>query len=98
MAKALTPKTIEHLKPTANRREVRDGTTGLRLVIQPSGAKSWCVRFRRPDGRSAKLTLGTWPALPLLDARARAATARLDVERGGDPAAAKQAAKAAVAE
>ena len=98
MAKALTPKTIEHLKPTANRREVRDGTTGLRLVIQPSGAKSWCVRFRRPDGRSAKLTLGTWPALPLLDARARAATARLDVERGGDPAAAKQAAKAAAAE
>src|SRR5262249_26313228 len=32
---------------------------GLRLVIQPSGSKSWCVRFRRPGGKPAKLTLGS---------------------------------------
>ena len=29
------------------------------LVIQPSGAKSWAMRFRRPNGQPAKLTLGT---------------------------------------
>jgi hypothetical protein len=28
------------------------------LVIQTSGHKSWSMRFRRPDGRSANLTLG----------------------------------------
>jgi hypothetical protein len=32
----------------------------LHLVIQPrpSGTKSWALRFRRPNGRSGKLTLG----------------------------------------
>lgn len=38
-----------------------DGTApGLYLVIQPSGAKSFALRFRRPDGKPAKLTLGTY--------------------------------------
>jgi integrase len=32
----------------------------LVLVIQPSGAKGWAQRFRRPDGRGAKLTLGPY--------------------------------------
>jgi integrase len=31
---------------------------GLYLVVQASGAKAWAMRFRRPDGRPAKLTLG----------------------------------------
>jgi integrase len=30
-----------------------------RLVVHPSGARSWVMRFRRPTGASAKLTLGT---------------------------------------
>jgi integrase len=39
---------------------VRDnGSDGLILVIHPTGAKSWIMRFRRPGGRPAKLTLGT---------------------------------------
>jgi len=45
----------------SHRREIRDSlAVGLYLIIQPkpSGAKSWAMRFRRPDGRSAKLTLG----------------------------------------
>src|SRR5450759_4351463 len=44
----------------------RQGTTrdfrwrcpGLFLVIQASGHKSWAMRFRRPSGKPAKLTLG----------------------------------------
>jgi integrase len=31
---------------------------GLSLLIYPSGARSWIMRFRRPEGRPAKLTLG----------------------------------------
>jgi integrase len=45
----------------SHRREIRDSlAVGLYLIIQPkpSGAKSWAMRFRRPDGRPAKLTLG----------------------------------------
>lgn len=34
------------------------GCAGLYLIIQPSGAKSWALRFRRPNGKPAKLTLG----------------------------------------
>jgi hypothetical protein len=41
------------------RREIRDyGAMGLYLIVQPSGHKSWALRFRRPDGRPCKLTLG----------------------------------------
>ena len=31
---------------------------GLYLVVQPTGSRSWALRYRRPDGRTAKLTLG----------------------------------------
>jgi Arm DNA-binding domain len=50
---------VLRLRPGKQRREVRDGgAQGLRLVIQTSGFKSWALRFRRPSGASAKLTLG----------------------------------------
>lgn len=58
----LTAAAIEKYKPTAARREIRDTQApGLYLIIQPppSGAKSWALRFRRPDGKPAKLTLGS---------------------------------------
>ncbi|MGE3990112.1 tyrosine-type recombinase/integrase [Pseudorhodoplanes sp.] len=64
MAKKLTALVIENkYKPTAKRREIRDaGAPGLYLIIQPkpTGAKSWAMRFRRPDGRPAKLHLGPY--------------------------------------
>ncbi len=57
--KTLTSAAVEKLRPGAVRREVRDGgAAGLYLVIQTSGAKSWALRFRKPNGASAKLTLG----------------------------------------
>ncbi|MFD0460572.1 Arm DNA-binding domain-containing protein [Microvirga aerilata] len=59
MTKKLTAAAVEKLKPTDKRQEIPDtGSDGLRLIIQPSGAKSWAMRFRRPDGTHAKLTLG----------------------------------------
>jgi hypothetical protein len=57
--KILTASAVARYQPTAKRREIPDGgSQGLRLVIQPSGAKSWAMRFRRPNGRTAKITLG----------------------------------------
>ena len=59
MAKALTAPAVQKLRPGKVRREIPDGgCAGLYLVIQPSGAKSWALRFRRPGGTTAKLTLG----------------------------------------
>jgi integrase len=59
VAKELTATAVEKLRPMHQRREVRDGKAdALSLTIQPSGVKSWTMRFRRPDGTPAKLTLG----------------------------------------
>jgi integrase len=91
MAKALTVAAIERLKadPT-KRREVADGLLpGLYFVIQPSGARSWAVRYRH-GGKPRKLTLGPFPVLDLATARARGRQALQDVAHGADPAAAKQ--------
>jgi integrase len=59
---ALTVPTIEKYKPNHKRREIPDSKAkGLYLIIQPrpSGRKSWAVRLRRPDGTTAKITLGS---------------------------------------
>jgi integrase len=59
LSKLLTDAAIRKYAPYPKRREISDSrAAGLHLIIQPSGAKSWALRFRRPDGRSAKLTLG----------------------------------------
>ncbi|MCA8868634.1 MAG: integrase arm-type DNA-binding domain-containing protein [Rhodobacteraceae bacterium] len=95
MAKALTTKAIEAAKPGDNRREIPDpALSGLYLVVQPSGVKSWALRYRFA-GKPKKLTLGRWPVMGLADARAAASDAIEAVELGNDPGAAKKATKAA---
>jgi integrase len=58
MAKTLTVAALKKYRPAKARREIRDGASTLRLIIQPTGALSWAIRLRRPSGKSAKLTLG----------------------------------------
>ena len=95
MAKALTTKAIEAAKPGDNRREIPDpALSGLYLVVQPSGVKSWALRYRFA-GKPKKLTLGRWRVMGLADARAAASDAIEAVELGNDPGAAKKATKAA---
>jgi integrase len=78
--------------PPHGRIEVRDvKAPGLVVRITPNGAVSWAARGRRPDGREARITLGTWPALSLQEARKRAQRARVAVADGKDPVAAKRA-------
>ncbi|EIM26831.1 tyrosine-type recombinase/integrase [Microvirga lotononidis] len=87
MARALNQKIIENLKPNpAKRVEIPDGAlVGLYLVIQPSGARSWAVRYRA-DGKPRKLTLAPFPRMGLADARKAAGEALRIVSEGGDPA------------
>lgn len=90
----LTARAVEAAKPEANRREVPDaGVPGLVLVVQPSGAKSFALRYRHA-GKSRRLMLGKHPTLTLADARAGARAALVKVEGGADPGAEKRAAKA----
>jgi integrase len=55
----LTPASVEKHKPGKHRREIPDAASpGLYLIVQPSGHKSFCIRFRNGNGRHVKLTLG----------------------------------------
>jgi integrase len=93
----LTQKKIDSLlrEPPPKRMETPDGQiTGLYFVQQPTGAASWALRYRA-DGRPRKLTIGPYPALTLAMARRRGQGALGDVAGGKDPAAAKQAGRAA---
>src|SRR5215831_17211135 len=86
--KGLTAKQVQHLGPLETRYEVPAGPpTGLYLVIQPSGTKSWALRYRW-HGQTRKLTFPeTYPAWGLAQARAEA-TLKLDsLETDIDPAA-----------
>jgi integrase len=88
MAKPLTSRAIEALKPHPKKRlEIADGAlTGLYLVVQSSGSKSWAVRYRH-DGKTTKLTLGPWPRLGLAEARESAQETLRHVSEGRNPAA-----------
>ena len=60
LATVLADAAVRKYRPAKERREIRDGLAqGLYLVIQPSGSRSWAMRFRRPDGSPGKLTLGS---------------------------------------
>src|SRR6476660_135777 len=90
----LTDAAVRKKKPAHDRRvEIHDGR-GLYLVVQPSGAKSWAYRYR-VGGKSRKLTLGSFPALDVGEARNLASSASVKVQRGGDPAVERRYALAA---
>lgn len=110
MTKALTAKSIETAKPGPSRREIPDGALpGFYLVLQPSGAKSWALRYRF-GGKPKKLTIGpallkregdeiegTLPfgqAMTLPEARAAARGALQSIAEGVDPGATKKTAQA----
>jgi integrase len=86
MAK-LTAASVAKLKPNPKRRlEIPDGLlTGLYFIVQPTGARSWAVRYRH-DGRTRKLTIGRYPTFELAEAREAARAALQKVQRGIDPA------------
>lgn len=93
----LTARYVETLKANSARREVRDvKVEGLELRVGLSGTKTWALRYRRKsDGTKRTHTLGTYPDMSLEEARDAAGDARRAVAKGGDPASAKQARKAA---
>jgi integrase len=92
MAKALTAKSVENIKPGTARREIPDaGCRGLYFIRQPSGRQAWAVRYRF-QGTPKKLTLDG--ALTLAAARKAATDALHELAQGRDPAALKFEAEA----
>jgi integrase len=101
MAKVLTQISIQNMRAAPKQYERPDGgCRGLRVVVHPTGNKSFILRFRH-GGRTRKLTLGSvligateatpqlGAPMSLAGARALAAEALRKVALGGDPAAEK---------
>ena len=85
MSHTLTVRTVETIKPGPNRKEIPDRhLTGLYLVVQPSGARSWAVRYRS-GSQTRKHTLGSYPAIDLKTARTLASKALRAAAEGRDP-------------
>jgi integrase len=58
---------------------------GLCLLVQPNGSKWWRYRYRW-QGVERMLSLGTYPDVPLAEARSRLAAARQKLAKDIDPA------------
>ena len=59
-------------------------TQGLNIQVKANGAKYWTFRYLY-QGKRHDLGLGTYPAITLKDARARATTARNEINQGARP-------------
>jgi len=82
-----TDRSIAALKPKAKIYEVwEDGRTGLGVRVSPKGRKSWNYMYRF-DGRARRMTLGTYPAVGLANARVKHANAKELLAKGTDPGA-----------
>jgi integrase len=98
MATVLTVQSVLRAKPDPSRRvEIPDAIVpGLYFVVQPSGVKSWAVRYRH-RGEPRKLTIGRLGVFDLVAARDEARKALQAVAAGRDPCLDKREARRAVA-
>ncbi len=79
----LTNAAVKAARPRSAAYKLADGR-GLHLFVAPTGRKSFRLRFRF-GGKEQLLTIGSYPEISLLDARARAEAAHAQLARGEDP-------------
>lgn len=82
----LTKTIVEGAAPRAQRYRLNDSLVpGLCLLVLPSGARTYYVRFRQLDGRQLEMKLGTPVELTPDDARRLAREALAQVREGRRP-------------
>lgn len=74
----MTSKEIQALRPRERRYQITD-QGGLALRVQRSGVKSWVLRVPQ-NGRVIDITLGHWPEISLMQARALARRKKRELE------------------
>ncbi len=90
---ALTDTEIRKAKAKGKPCRLSDGG-GLYLFVTPAGGKLWRWKYRF-EGREKLMTFGSYPDVPLSQARERHAAARKLLAKGIDPMAQRKAEKAA---
>lgn len=92
---ALEVRNLTHPSGKGNALFAVGGVSGLYMQITPSGGRSWILRTTIGKARR-DIGLGGFPTVTLAHARDKAREARDKIERGLDPVAERQAAKAAL--
>ena len=83
----LTKRAIDAIKPDATERVLWDDELrGFGLRVKPTGRKSFLIQYRNRQGRSRRLTVGSYGRLTPEEARHDAKFLLGDVDRGQDPA------------
>ncbi len=88
-------KAIEVKRLTAPGLHAVGTVPGLRLLVKPTGARSWVLKTKIGT-RRAELGLGGYPAVTLADAHEAARAALRKVRDGADPAAERRATRAVI--
>lgn len=96
MSKAKRPLTVHKIERLTEPGRYLDGSGGLYLVVKPSGARSWILRYEC-HGRERYMGLGPVKDFTLTEARERARKARQLLNDGIDPLDARRAAHRAAA-
>jgi len=89
----LTDTKIRTAKPAEKAYKLADGG-GLHLFVSPAGGKLWRYRYEF-GGKEKLLSLGSYPAMGLLDARKARDEARATIKAGKDPSITKKLQKLA---
>jgi integrase len=89
----LTDTQIRKAKPADKPYKMADGA-GLHLFVSPAGGKLWRFRYEF-GGKEKLLSLGAYPALSLLEARAARDEAKATIKAGRDPGVTKKLRKLA---
>jgi integrase len=88
-----TDKKVVNLKPAEKRYDVRESSGGgFGIRVSPNGTKSWFFIYTF-EGRKCRLSLGTYPAVSLQDARIKHADAVKLLQKGVNPGEEKRAAQ-----
>jgi Arm DNA-binding domain len=84
MRRKLAQKIVEHLKaPGPKRMDVWDTVLqGFGVRVSPTGRKVWFVISRERTGRQRRVTIGTYPAISLAEAREEARKIIHDAQLG----------------
>ena len=88
---ALSDASIRALKPKVSAYAVTDDK-GLTLQVSTGGSKLWRFRYQF-GGRPRVISLGSYPEVPLAEARRKRDAARADVQAGADPGVERKRAK-----
>lgn len=81
----LNDKMIRELKAETKPYRAKDAG-GLFLDVRPSGSKFWRISYRDSNGKPQTRTIGQYPTVSLVAARAELSNLRLAVERRADTA------------